>query len=236
VSRVALIHGFTQTSRCWGPLLPALAAEHDVVAIAAPGHGAASDVSADLDEAGELAFDAGGAAIYLGYSMGGRIALHTALAHPRDVERLVLISATPGIVDDAERAARRADDRELATHLLHVGVTAFVHEWLARPMFAGIPPGLRFEDERATNSADGLAMSLRRCGTGTQTPLWDRLADLTMPTLLIAGRDDPKFADLAAEMAAAIPDATLELVEGAGHTAHLERPDAVAELVTSWLG
>jgi 2-succinyl-6-hydroxy-2,4-cyclohexadiene-1-carboxylate synthase len=236
VARIALIHGFTQTSECWGPLRDALEPDHDVAAIDAPGHGTAGDVSADLPTAGELAFDIGGASTYLGYSMGGRIAMHTALAHPRDVERLVLISATPGIVDDGERAARRRDDDALADHLIDVGVATFVREWLARPMFAGILPGLRFEHERATNTPEGLAMSLRRCGTGTQRPVWDRLSELTMPTLLIAGREDPKFAAIATEMATVIPDATLEIVEGAGHTAHLERPEAVVAAVTNWLG
>ncbi len=119
--------------------------------------------------------------------------------------------------------------------MVEIGTAAFVHEWLERPMFAGIPPDLRFEHERATNSAEGLAMSLRRCGTGTQTPLWDRLADLTMPTLLVAGGDDAKFASLADEMAAVIPDATLEIVAGAGHTPHLERPDEVVEIVRRWI-
>ena len=232
---MALIHGFTQTSRCWGPLHDALKSDHEVVPIDAPGHGAASDVSADLDQAAELAFEAGGASTYLGYSMGGRIALHTALAHPHDVERLVLISATPGIVDDDDRAARRRDDDALADHVVDVGVTTFVHEWLERPLFVGILPELRFEEERRTNTAEGLAMSLRRCGTGTQHPLWDRLAELTTPTLLIAGGDDPKFAAIAEEMASVIPNATLEIIARAGHSAHLERPTAVVDIVTTWL-
>jgi 2-succinyl-6-hydroxy-2,4-cyclohexadiene-1-carboxylate synthase len=233
---VALIHGFTQTSACWGPLRDALESDHDIVPIDVPGHGAASDVSADLPTAAALAFDVGGASTYLGYSLGGRIALHTALAHPHDVERLVLISATPGIVDDEDRAARRSDDEALADHVVDVGVTAFVHEWLERPMFGGIPPELRFEEERATNTAEGLAMSLRRCGTGSQRPLWNRLSELTVPTLLIAGGDDPKFASIAADMASIMPNATLEILDRTGHTAHLERPAAVVDLVTTWLG
>jgi 2-succinyl-6-hydroxy-2,4-cyclohexadiene-1-carboxylate synthase len=103
-------------------------------------------------------------------------------------------------------------------------------------MFGGIAPELRFERERATNTADGLAMSLRRCGSGMQRSLWGRLEALTMPTLLIAGGDDPKFASQAVDMAATMPDATLEIVDGAGHTPHLERPDRVVEIVRRWLG
>jgi 2-succinyl-6-hydroxy-2,4-cyclohexadiene-1-carboxylate synthase len=230
-----MVHGFTQTSRCWGPLRDALEERHDVIAIDAPGHGDAGAVSADLPEAGELMWDAAGPATYLGYSMGGRIVLHTALEHPDGVEGLVLISATAGIEDPDSRAERRRADDELAEHVLRIGSTAFVAEWLARPMFAGIPTGLRHESERARNSPDGLAMSLRRCGTGTQQPLWERLPDLTVPTLVIAGAEDARFAAIAGRMADLLPDVTLAVVDGAGHSAHLERPDAVIDLVTSWL-
>ena len=118
-----------------------------------------------------------GPATYVGYSMGGRLCLHLALARPETVERLVLVSATAGIEDDDERATRRAADDALATSLERDGVDAFLDGWLAQPMFATLAdPGL---DDRRRNVAAGLASSLRLAGTGTQQPLWDRLASLT---------------------------------------------------------
>ncbi|HZD38008.1 MAG TPA: alpha/beta fold hydrolase, partial [Actinomycetes bacterium] len=90
--------------------------------------------------------------------------------------------------------------------------------------------------ERLANTTEGLAASLRLHGTGAQEPLWDRLAGLRPPALLIAGARDGKFAALAERMASRIgPAATVALVGSAGHAAHLEHPDEVAALVGSFL-
>src|SRR4051794_23534338 len=103
-SPVVLLHGFGQNGRCWGPLADALQREHHVIPLDLPGHGGAGAVVADLPTTGTLAAEAAdGAAAFVGYSMGGRVALHAALERPELVARLVLISATPGIEDDAER-------------------------------------------------------------------------------------------------------------------------------------
>ena len=95
-----LVHGFTQTGRSWGPLLDRLGARSPVVVPDAPGHGLSSSVKADLWRTADLlARTVDGAAAWAGYSMGGRMALHVALAHPEKVDRLVLISTTAGIED-----------------------------------------------------------------------------------------------------------------------------------------
>src|SRR5690606_35878116 len=118
----------------------------------------------------------GGRASYVGYSMGGRLVLQAALSRPELVERLVLIGATPGIEDAGERAERRARDDELAAHVVEVGVDAFIDEWVAQPMFAGLPVDSDCDAARRANTAEGLAASLRGCGTGAQPSLWGRLA------------------------------------------------------------
>lgn len=234
--RVVLLHGFGQTARCWGPLAPALARDHEVVRLDAPGHGESSGVAADLPTTGRLAAQAGGHAVYLGYSMGARMALHVATEAPRSVRALVLLGGTPGIDDDAERADRHAADRALAARIRTDGVPAFVDRWLAQPMFAGLPPEGRFVDERRRNTADGLATSLELAGTGAQAPLWDRLAAIDVPVLVVAGADDAKYGSIARRTADAIgPGARAELVDGAGHSAHLEQPERFAALVTAWL-
>jgi 2-succinyl-6-hydroxy-2,4-cyclohexadiene-1-carboxylate synthase len=235
--RIVLVHGFTQTARCWGPFGAALGVDHEVRAVDAPGHGRSSEVRADLVDGAALLGAAGDRATYLGYSMGGRLALHLALARPDLVERLVLIGATAGIEDDAERASRKAADETLADHVEAVGVDTFLHEWLAQPLFAGLPPSAACLDERRRNTSAGLASSLRLAGTGTQRPLWAELSRLTMPVLLVVGGDDAKFTTIAERMADHIgPTATVSVIEGAGHTAHLERPEATERAVRDWLG
>jgi len=233
--RVVLLHGFTQTARCWGPLATALAEDHEVVAVDLPGHGGSAAVEAGIEAGADRIAAASGAGTYVGYSLGGRFALRLALDRPEVVERLVLIGASPGLADADERAARRSADDALAAKVESVGVAAFVHDWLALPLFGGIPDPLRFEAERCTNTATGLASSLRRAGTGAQEPLWDRLGELTMPVLLVTGADDAKFTAIGAAMAAAIPGAEHVVVDGAGHTVHLERPDVATAVVRDWL-
>jgi 2-succinyl-6-hydroxy-2,4-cyclohexadiene-1-carboxylate synthase len=80
-----------------------------------------------------------------------------------------------------------------------------------------------------------LASSLRLAGTGTQEPLWDRLGELAMPVLIIAGELDARYVAAASRMGAAIPRSEVVVVAGAGHACHLERPDEVATIVREWL-
>jgi 2-succinyl-6-hydroxy-2,4-cyclohexadiene-1-carboxylate synthase len=234
--RIVLVHGFTQSSRCWGPVLADLVADHEVCALDAPGHGRSSAVECDLPGAAARIGDTGGRATYLGYSMGGRFVLRLALDRPELVERLVLVGATAGIDDADERAERRRRDEALADRLLRDGVERFLDEWLAQPLFASLPDELAFRAERAGSTAEGLASSLRRAGTGAQEPVWDRLGGLGMPVLAVAGAHDHRFAATARRMADAIgPSAELAVVPGAGHAAHLEQPTAFLALLRAWL-
>jgi 2-succinyl-6-hydroxy-2,4-cyclohexadiene-1-carboxylate synthase len=234
--RLVLLHGFGQTARCWGPVGDDLARDHEVVRLDAPGHGESANLRGDLAATAEMAAQAGGTGVYIGYSMGARMALHVALRVPEVVTGLVLIGGTPGIEDAAERAERRERDEALARRILDEGVAAFVEGWLALPLFAGLPAWARFEGERRRNTPEGLAASLELAGTGSQRPLWSDLGRITAPVLAVAGADDEQYAAMAERMAAAIgPHATTAQVPGAGHAAHLERPDAFLAAVRPWL-
>ncbi len=230
---MVLLHGFTQTGASWGPFVEEISRHHRTVKLDLPGHGHSSRVVADLPQAARLAVEAGGAGAYLGYSMGARIALRAALDHPETVSKLVLVSGSPGIADPDERAARRRDDEELAASI--TDVEEFLDRWLATPMFASLPASAAQRASRLSNTADGLASSLRNCGVGSQEPLWDRLGELEMPVLLISGEADPKYCRIASQMASAIPSAELAVVAGAGHAVHMERPVECAALVADFL-
>jgi 2-succinyl-6-hydroxy-2,4-cyclohexadiene-1-carboxylate synthase len=237
--RLVLVHGFTQTARSWDPIRARLARAApglDAVALDASGHGAAASVRADPWRAAELLVDAGGAATYAGYSMGARLCLHAALARPGEVRRLVLVSGTAGIADPAERAARRRADDELAATIEAIGVDAFLERWLAQPLFASLPADARQLADRRRNTADGLAASLRLAGAGAQESLWDRLGEVTMPALIVVGEHDAKFVAVAERMGAMIGRrAEVVVIASAGHTVHLERPDAFVDVLTAWL-
>jgi 2-succinyl-6-hydroxy-2,4-cyclohexadiene-1-carboxylate synthase len=134
------------------------------------------------------------------------------------------------------RRARIESDNALADRIEQIGVAAFLDEWLARPLFAHLPADRAHRVERLRNTPAGLASSLRRAGTGAQEPLWDRLGELTMPVLAIAGSLDEPYVAIARQMVARIgAHATFAEIAGAGHTTHLEAPDATARVVNEWL-
>jgi len=229
VGRLVLLHGFTQTSRSFDPLRAALPAGLEVVAPDLPGHGPDPALpQGPWADAAALARRCG-RGTWLGYSMGGRLALHVALAHPEVVERLVLVSTTAGIDGAADRAARRAADEELAGAVEAGGVAAFVERWLAQPLLAGLPAGAAGRQDRLRNTATGLAAALRLLGAGAQEALWGRLGELAVPVAAVAGERDHRYVALARRLAAAAgPGATVTVVPGAGHACHLEDPAAVA--------
>lgn len=235
--RLVLAHGFTQNAGAWGPFADRLAQTHEVVAVDLPGHGRATATTADLAVAAEALGTTGGPASYLGYSLGGRVALHLALRRPELVERLVVIGAHPGIEDEAARAERRRADEALAARLeAEADLDAFLADWLAGPLFARLPVEAAALEARRRNQPAGLADSLRRCGTGTQPPLWERLPGLAMPVLAVAGAEDERFAPLMGRLAEAVgPNASVALVAGAGHACHLEQPHATAVVVEAFL-
>src|SRR4051794_41212869 len=139
-SPLVLLHGFTQTRASWRETIAALGDGHRAIAPDLPGHGAAAERIASFPAAVAYVRALGGDRFALaGYSMGGRIALAAAIALPRQVERLTLVGAGPGIADDAERASRRAADEALADRIAQIGVEAFAAEWAAQPLFAGQP-------------------------------------------------------------------------------------------------
>lgn len=237
--RLVLAHGFTQNTGCWGRFADRLAERHDVTLVDAPGHGRSDHDDADLWTAADLLTEVGGRGLYLGYSMGGRTALHAALAHPELVDGLILIGATPGLRTAEQRAERRRADDELATRLLDDGLPAFLDRWLSLPLFDGLDEDATARPARLTNRAEGLAASLRNCGTGSQDDLWDRLDEITAPTLLVVGDRDQKFSAIAEQMVPALSATTAQILSIPGtHAVHLERPDecaaSIRDTIAQW--
>jgi 2-succinyl-6-hydroxy-2,4-cyclohexadiene-1-carboxylate synthase len=231
-----LLHGFTQTGRGWDEVVRHLAGEtYRPLAPDLRGHGAAgSRRPIDMEAcARDVAGLAAGSFALAGYSMGGRIALHVALAHPDRVSKLVLISTTAGIEDPTERAARRARDDALAAWIEDHAIAEFADRWGAQPLFAGQTPEVAAaaRADRLCNAPEHLAAALRGVGTGVMAPLWRRLGELQMPVAVLAGARDAKFVAIAQRLASAIPRATLTIVPGAGHALALEAPAAVAAAI-----
>jgi pimeloyl-ACP methyl ester carboxylesterase len=181
-----------------------------------PGHG--SNPPLPWDEAvAWVAEQAAGAAVVIGYSMGGRLALGAALKRP--MRRLVLVSASTGIADPDRRRDRRRSDGLLADRIERLGSETFVAEWLQRPM---------------GNEAAGLAAALRLLGRGAQPSLAGRLGEIAAPVLVVAGSADPAGVASAEAMAAGLPNGTLVVLPGVGHAVVGEAPEALAGTLAAW--
>jgi 2-succinyl-6-hydroxy-2,4-cyclohexadiene-1-carboxylate synthase len=240
-----LLHGFTGSSRSWDELIPALASRARIIRVDLIGHGqspsppetarytldrAVDDLVGLLDQLGLSTLD------LLGYSMGGRVALHFAVREPRRLRRLILESASPGIEDKNERARRGHSDDALADRILSGGLPAFVDEWERQPLLlpaAHVQPQAREKQHalRLQNNPLGLANSLRGMGTGQQRPLWSALPDLVLPVSLIVGQNDTRYCAVAQRMHTLLPRAEVTVVADAGHTVHWDQPGVFVKTV-----
>lgn len=241
-----VLHGFTGSHASWSSLAPALAENFYVIAPDLPGHGH-TDVPTPLEkmsmrqQAHQLADLLESLSIpkarVLGYSMGGRLALHLGWLHPERVSMLILESASPGLAEESERAERRASDEALALAMMSRGLVWFINHWNQGALFRGQAPEVRETENavRLTQRPEGLAQSLIAAGTGSQDSLWDILGDLSMPVLLLTGECDRKFTGLAEEMLSRMPDARWVSIEAAGHTVHGENPEAFLSAVRTFL-
>lgn len=232
--QICFVHGFTQTSKSWVTAAQAINDSTNTF-IDAPNHGESQGISLSLQETGDELADIAFGKVLIGYSMGARMSLHAAIQHPDALTGLVLVSGTPGIEDDSERAARARADEELASRIESIGTPAFIQEWIQQPLFARSKFSNEEIQDRSRNTPASLATSLRKCGTGQQESLWVHLQEINIPVLLICGSRDEKFIEIAKRMNQLIPHSTLRVLDKAGHNAHLDQPEAFAQAVNWWL-
>ncbi len=244
-----LLHGFSGSSQDWTEIAPRLRAmDRGVVAIDLIGHGKTQapeeparytmpETVRDLDQI--LTRLGVAEADWIGYSMGGRVALHFALAFPTRVRTLVLESTSAGIEDAGARQKRRESDNALARRIEERGVEWFADYWSALPLFETqweLPSATLalLRQRRLASRPTGLADSLRGMGQGAHEYVGDRLGALRCDVLLLAGSRDPKYVDVARRLAALIPGSRCIIVPEAGHAVHLETPEAFAESLAAY--
>ncbi len=233
---LVLLHGFSGTHRAWDQVVALLDPErYRPLALDLPGHGAAADSERPISFSSCVTAVLGAAPerfVLAGYSMGGRIAMHVALAAPERIERLVLIACNPGIEDAAERAGRRASDEALASELERIPFEEFIERWRRQPLFAADPPevGVLARADQRRNRPDALAAVLRGLGTGEMRSQWESLGELRMRVTVLVGDRDAKFMAIGRRIVERLPNGEL-IVAAGGHGLPLESPAAVVRAI-----
>lgn len=247
---LVMLHGFTGSSVDWSLFVPYFAQQYQVITIDLLGHGETDSPTDAMRYALKhlrrdlvtIIQNVSSEPVHLlGYSMGARLALYLAINHMGMFQSLILESGSPGIEDEDDRIARRESDDDLADRIEQGGIEAFVEEWEDLPLWESqrhLPEQVRKQVrlQRLLNNPIGLGNSLRGYGTGVQPSLWDKLATLSLPTLLITGELDRKFSDTADQMSRLIPATRVRVIARCGHNVHLENPRAFAGEVLDFLG
>jgi 2-succinyl-6-hydroxy-2,4-cyclohexadiene-1-carboxylate synthase len=224
---VTFVPGFMQRGEAWIPVASRLAERYRVSCL--------DFATWTFEERlGELP-DGG---VVVGYSMGGRLALHAALREPDRFAGLVLVGVSAGIEDRREREDRRRSDESLAEWMEKRSIEEVVERWERGAVFATQSADLRARQRpgRLGHDPQRLAQLLRSAGQGALPPVWDRLHTLTCPVLLTAGEHDRRYASAARRMAEELGGpARVKLVPGAGHAPQLEAPVEFAALLAEFL-
>lgn len=185
-------------------------------------------------EAGGEVFRGTGRAL-LGYSMGGRLALHALLEKNHPWQAAVIVSAHPGLESAAERAARVTADAAWAAQAFAGDWQKFQGAWNGQPVLAGTPIRDAQADRSLITRRREVARSFMEWSLGEQQPLWARLSEISIPVLWVAGAKDDKFLALAQRAAALSPRAQLAIAPAAGHRVPWDNEPWLADATARFL-
>ncbi len=230
---MVFIPGFMQPAEAWAPVAERLPERYPSVLL----RHREREREGRLEEIRAAAEAAPGGAVLCGYSLGGRLALNAAVRDPARYAALVTVGSSAGIEERTARAARAEADAKLAGWMETQPIEQIVERWERQPLFADQSDALVEEQRPGRLAQDplSLALLLRTAGQGAMDPVWGQLHTLEMPVLAMAGARDERYGELAGRIAAAVLNGSDHLVEHAGHAAHLQRPEDVAEALVAFL-
>ena len=165
----------------------------------------------------------------VGYSLGGRLALHALIAEPELWDGAVIIGAHPGLCCVEDRTARRSSDAVWAGWARRWEWEAFLEKWNAQGVLRdGKPSENQFELGARRKE---IARGFENWSLGAQDDLRERLKNVTARVLWITGELDAKFSVLGTEMAEKMPNCELVVVEDSGHRVIFDQPKLLRDII-----
>ena len=238
-------HGFMGSSKDWLGEISSPFSDYTNIYIDLPGHGQSRLMGTETYQAlltglkDQLLQLNAKKTILIGYSMGGRVALHFQHLFPEWVHAFVGLSTAPGLRSQEEREQRQAADEGLIHKLREQGFEKFLQLWYGLPLFHTIknhPELLRsLTQSRANNDPEQLGLALKALGNGALPSLWPNLEQVNIPTLLGCGGEDSKYGKITDEMQLQLPLAETFTISGASHAFHLEKPLETAAAIRHFL-
>ncbi len=243
--RLLMLHGFMGDHRVFGHLIDDLCESCNPITLDLLGHGKSSKPTnsagykenQQIDDILSLIQELHISPLILfGYSMGGRLALKTALKNPAIFEGLILESTNCGITDKSEREERRQTDEQRALAIEN-DFKNFLAKWKELTLFQSPLPvneelAQKYHEIQQEQEPTAMAASLRGFGTGSMIPVCDKLKQFNLPVLLLTGSDDKKYQQINRYLAEQFPNATFSSIR-AGHRTHLDNPGGfIREIIT----
>ena len=243
---VLFLHGFMGSWQDFKEVADLVAKQFCCLAIDLPGHG---KTEVNRDENYQMSEVAQGIielleqlsierCFLVGYSMGGRLALYLTIHFPQYFFKVVLESASPGLVTKVARERRIEQDLRLITKLQSQEFSLFLEQWYGNPLFASFRQHPNYPQaiaRRLNNDPNKLSKSLRYMGLGMQPSLWNNLKNNQIPLLSIVGELDSKFLAIAKKMTHLSPQTKLEIANNTGHNVHFEQLWEFASLLREFL-
>jgi len=233
---ITLVHGFAGAPWDWCRILTLLGSDVPVALVELPGHGPEKRaLPSDWTQASkDLALWLEPSRLVVGYSMGGRL-LAAALSETPEPKRALLIGAHSGL-SELERQERRRWDQAQVRLLKSESLTEFRRRWSALPILERISQDdeeqvSRLQSGRSKLRPTGLAWAMEHLGSGAMPSCRAQLAEMGHTIVWAAGDKDSKYCELSQALAAESPGWSFRQIPNSGHSAHLDNPNGVFQLI-----
>ncbi len=168
--------------------------------------------------------------IILGYSMGGRLAMHCLIENPELWTAAIIVSANAGI-EQEEKQARRRHDLAWLKKFKDLSAADFIDEWNSQPVLGKSSATVtKLNAEKVLS--DSMARGLREWSVSNQDLL--KVEDISCPTLLMAGSKDPKYLGIAEDLKIRIKNSSLKVLD-AGHRVPWDQPENFLKTISCFL-